>query len=111
MGQFIQRNEECEVRPHWHAVQTYSSQPRTKIQEGKEAGEQKRAGTFGLDVLRDVDFVLGCKPRAEPSVMLESTKGLIVKGYAEMQQVPQDLPTEAELVPNSTKRALITQNA
>ena len=29
---------------------------------------------------------------------------LIFKECAEMQEVPQDLPTEAELVPNSTKR-------
>ena len=46
------------------------------------------------------------------TVMLESTKGLIsFKEYAEMPEVPQDLPTEAKFVPNSTERALITQNA
>ena len=64
-------------------------------------------GTF----VEDFDLVLGCKPSAELFVILESTKGLIFKEYAEMPEVPQDLPTENEFVPNSTKRASITQNA
>ena len=92
-------------------MQNYSSQPRTKIQEGKEAASQRGQERSGWTFFEDLNFVLGCKPSAEPSVMLESTKGLIVNEYAEMQQVPQNLPTEAELVPNRTKRGLITQNA
>ena len=63
---------------------------------------QERSGwTF----LEDLDLLHGCKPSTEPSVMLESTKGLIFKGYADMPEVSQDLPTKAEFAPSSTKRA------
>ena len=51
---------------------------------------QMGQGRSGWTFFEDLDLVLGCKPSTEPSVMLESTKGLAVfKEYAEMQQVPQ----------------------
>ena len=71
-------------------------------------------GSSGWTFFEDIDLVLRCKPSAEPSVILESTKGLIFKEargesgmleddeYAEMPEVPEDLPTEAEFVPIST---------
>ena len=102
---FDRTGTQCKTRIH-NLAQRYKKEKRLVGQTGQERS--------GWTFFEDIDLVLGCKPSAEPSVMLESTKGLIFKEaggdagmleddeYAEMPEIAEDLPTEAEFVPNST---------